>query len=77
MYHSLLIEAIAVRRDRQYSGLGRMLVEYARDFARLQGKSRLLVYTFYEYKTGNFYKKCGFEIGLEVKDSFCKFYMPL
>jgi ribosomal protein S18 acetylase RimI-like enzyme len=58
----LFIETVAVRTDRQGSGLGRMLMAFAEEAARDQGLHEIRLYTN-EKMTENlpFYRGLGFE----------------
>lgn len=54
------IEAIAVQQKKQGSGFGRKLIEFAKSVSRKEGKSKLSVESFCDYKLEGFYEKCGF-----------------
>lgn len=54
------IETIAVKKDKQSTGLGKKLIEFAKQESKNSGKSRLRVESFCEYGIDGFYEKCGF-----------------
>lgn len=54
------IEAIAVQENKQISGFGRRLIEFAIEQSQKQGKSKLSVESFCDYGIEKFYEKCGF-----------------
>lgn len=54
------IETIAVDRKKQRNGLGRKLIEFAKEFSQMNGKSKLIVESFCDYDLKDFYQKCGF-----------------
>jgi len=54
------IETIAVQENKQKSGVGRRLIEFAIDKSKISGKSKLTVESFCKYGVKEFYEKCGF-----------------
>ena len=64
------IETIAVLKDKQKSGIGRKLIEFAKEYSLKKGKSELRVDTFCEYRLEEFYEKCGFTKSPET-GSYC------
>lgn len=56
------IEAIAVRNGSQSEGIGAELIEFAKRFTKEKGLSLLRAYSFYEYKSVDFYLNRGFSL---------------
>ena len=54
------IETIAVRNGSQSEGVGTELIEFAKDFAKKKGLNILRAYSFYKYKSVDFYLNRGF-----------------
>lgn len=65
----LWIEVVAVVPDCRKRGIGRQLVEHTRRLAREQGRTRVLVSTFRQYRAEGIYQALGFEILFQ--DSAC------
>lgn len=62
------IETIAISPEKHKLGFGRRLIEFAKDFSKQMGKSRLSVESFCEYNLQEFYEKCGFTKEPNVRD---------
>jgi len=58
----LYIETLAVAKDSQSSGLGKKLVEFARQFAKGNNFEILRTTSFYEYGVKDFWIKQGFRL---------------
>lgn len=58
----LYIETLAVAKDIQSSGLGKKLVEFAKQFARDNNFKILRTTSFYEYEVKDFWIKQGFRL---------------
>ena len=58
---SHLIETIAVDEDHQKEGIGTSLVEFAKDYAKQQGKINITVESFLDYNLAGFYESVGFK----------------
>jgi GNAT superfamily N-acetyltransferase len=56
------IETLATTDDHQSGGIGTQLIRFAKEFAKEKGFGILRVYSFYEYKTVDFYLKQGFSL---------------
>ncbi len=56
------IETLAVANDSQSEGVGAELIEFAKKFTKEKGLFILRVYSFYEYKTVDFYLRQGFSL---------------
>ena len=56
------IETIAVRNGSQLEGIGRQLIEFAKHFAKEKGFNTLRAYSFYEYKSVDFYLNQEFSL---------------
>lgn len=56
------IETLAVANDYQSEGVGAKLIDFAKEFTREKGLATLRVYSFYEYKTVDFYLRQGFSL---------------
>ena len=56
------IETIAVRNGSRQEGIGTELIEFAKDFTKKKGLNILRAYSFYEYKSVDFYLKRGFNL---------------
>jgi ribosomal protein S18 acetylase RimI-like enzyme len=54
------IDTMAVQRERQGSGFGRQLIEFAKIHSKQKGRSVLSVDSFCDYGVQEFYEKCGF-----------------
>lgn len=59
---SLEIETLAVSEKNKLSGIGRKLVEFAKELARRKNKKYLTVCSFYEYGVKDFYLRIGFSL---------------
>ncbi len=58
----LYIETLAKAKDIQSSGVGKRLVEFAKQFARENNFKILRTTSFYEYRVKDFYIKNGFRL---------------
>lgn len=58
----LYIETLAVAKNIQSSGIGKKLVEFARQFARENNFKVLRTTSFYEYGVKDFWIKQGFQL---------------
>lgn len=58
----LYIETLVVSKDIQSKGVGSMLVDFAKQFARENGFKILRTTSFYEYGVKDFYLKHGFRL---------------
>ncbi|TSC74983.1 MAG: peptidyl-prolyl isomerase [Parcubacteria group bacterium Gr01-1014_30] len=58
----MYIETLAVAEKFRGRGIGTKLVEFAKSAAKEQKVQALRAYAFYEYETGDFYKKLGFSL---------------
>lgn len=58
----LYIETLAVAKDIQSTGVGKKLVEFAKQFSKDRGFKILRVTSFYEYGVKDFYIKQGFRL---------------
>jgi len=56
------VETIAVRNGSQLEGVGTKLIEFAREFTKKKGLNILRAYSFYEYKSVDFYLNRGFHL---------------
>ncbi len=56
------IETIAVRNGSQSEGIGTELIEFAKDFTKKKGFNILRAYSFYKYKSVDFYLNRGFTL---------------
>lgn len=61
-YDYLLIETLAVLKENQSFGIGRKLVEFAKNLACRKNKKYLTVCSFYEYGVKDFYLRIGFSL---------------
>jgi len=57
----MYIESLVVAPDFQSNGVGKKLIEFAKNFAKGKGFKILRVCSFYEYKAVDFYVKQGFK----------------
>lgn len=62
-----VVEAIAVRADRQKDGLGKFLLEIAKLICIVRDVKTLAVESFCAYGVDGFYEKCGFVRAAELK----------
>lgn len=60
--NAAVIEAVAVRRDFQKSGIGSAFVCYAKERCLEQSLSELSVESFQSYGVQDFYQRCGFDL---------------
>ena len=60
--NKMQIEAIAVRNGSQSEGIGAELIEFAKHFTKEKGLGILRAYSFYEYKSVDFYLNRGFSL---------------
>ncbi len=77
---SHLIETIAVDEDHQKEGIGTSLVEFAKDYAKQQGKINITVESFLDYNLAGFYESVGFKKISEGEYrgmQYCKFAMEV
>ena len=56
------IETIAVRNGSQSEGIGTELIEFAKDVTKKKGFNILRAYSFYKYKSVDFYLNRGFTL---------------
>ena len=56
------IETIAVKNGSQAEGIGTKLIDFAKEFTKKKGLNILRAYSFYEYKSVDFYLKRGFNL---------------
>lgn len=75
------VEAIAIQKDKQKTGIGRQLIEFAKTYTKKKDGKKLIVESFCEYNADAFYEKCGFtkinEIGYYENKPYYKFFMDL
>jgi N-acetylglutamate synthase-like GNAT family acetyltransferase len=56
------IETIAIDPEMQGKGLGKRLVDFAKEYAQDLGIHKLKVESFCQYGVREFYEKCGFQM---------------
>ncbi|MBD3208529.1 MAG: GNAT family N-acetyltransferase [Candidatus Nealsonbacteria bacterium] len=56
------IETIAVKNGSQAEGIGTKLIDFAKEHTKQKGLNVLRAYSFYEYKSVDFYLKRGFNL---------------
>ena len=77
----MYIRTLAVTNHNQSRGVGAQLIEFAKEFTRKKGLNTLRTYSFYEYKTVDFYLNQGFSLlekpGIYRGHKYYRFEMEL
>jgi predicted N-acetyltransferase YhbS len=57
----MIIDNVIVRKDFHRKGIGKDLIDIAIKYARAKNCFKIIIVSNNRFKSGGFYKKCGFE----------------